>query len=161
MKGCCKKERPFFFDIRQKCSWYTLSLTSQTLSDISRRGATVVEFFCIRKIEQVQTDFTKQEIGQKLHQFQFKSVTCITKNPIYMKGVAETVNQNFRLKLNNWLNLIQGREDELDPVGSTVRYEMMKLCTGLVIDGTGLVEGIYAFKYCTKWRSGQVLPMPH
>ena len=65
----------------------------------------------------MQTDFTKQEIGQKLHQFQFKSVTCITQNPIYMKGVAETVNQNFRLKLNNWLNLIQGREDELDPVG--------------------------------------------
>ena len=47
----------------------------------------------------------------------------------------------------------------------------MKLCTGsvedtmrrqqLVIDDTGSVEGIYAFIYCTKWRSGQVLPMPH
>ena len=59
---------------------------------------------------------------------------------------------------------------ELDPVGSTVRYEMMKLCTWsvldtarrqqLVIDYTGSVEGIYAFIYCTKWRSGQVLPMP-
>ena len=59
---------------------------------------------------------------------------------------------------------------KLDPVGSTVRYEMMKLCTGsvqdtmrryqLVIDDTGSVEGIYAFIYCTKWRSGQVLPMP-
>ena len=57
--------------------------------------------------------------------------------------------------------------EELDPVGSTVRYEMMKLCTRsvedtmrrqqLVIDDTGSVEGIY----CTKWRSGQVLPMPH
>ena len=31
----------------------------------------------------------------------------------------------------------------------------------LVIDDTGSVEGIYAFIYCTKWRSGQVSPMPH
>ena len=30
----------------------------------------------------------------------------------------------------------------------------------MVIDDTGSVEGIYAFIYCTKWRSGQVLPMP-
>ena len=60
---------------------------------------------------------------------------------------------------------------KLDPVGSTVRYEMMKLCTGSVqdtmrrqqleIDDTGSVEGIGAFTYCTKWRSGQVLPMPY
>ena len=59
---------------------------------------------------------------------------------------------------------------KLDPVGSTVRYEMTKLCTGsvkdtvrrwqLVIDDTVSVEGNYAFIYCTKWRSGQVLPMP-
>ena len=45
---------------------------------------------------------------------------------------------------------------------------MIKLCTGsvldtmrrqqLVIDDT--VEGIYAFIYCTKWRSEQVSPMP-
>ena len=42
---------------------------------------------------------------------------------------------------------------KLDPVGSTVRYKMMKLCTGSV-------EGVYAFIYYTKWRSGQVLPMP-
>ena len=59
---------------------------------------------------------------------------------------------------------------KLDPVGSTVRYEMMKLCTGsvldpmrrwqLVLDYTGSVEGIYAFIYCTKWRSGQVSRMP-
>ena len=58
----------------------------------------------------------------------------------------------------------------LDPVGSTVRYEMMKLCTGsvqdtmrqqqLVIDDNRSAEGIYAFIYCTKWRSGQVLVMP-
>ena len=62
-------------------------------------------------------------------------------------------------------------ERELDPVGSTLRYEMIKLCTGsvqdamrwqqLVTDDTGSVEGIYAFIYCTKWRSGQVLPMPY
>ena len=31
----------------------------------------------------------------------------------------------------------------------------------MVIDDTGSVEGIYAFKYCTKWGSGQVLPMPY
>ena len=30
----------------------------------------------------------------------------------------------------------------------------------LAIDYTGSVEGIYAFIYCTKWRSGQVSPMP-
>ena len=30
----------------------------------------------------------------------------------------------------------------------------------LILDDTGSVEGIYAFIYCTKWRSGQVLPMP-
>ena len=42
---------------------------------------------------------------------------------------------------------------KLDPVGSTVRYEMMKLCTGSV-------EDIYAFIYCKKWRFGQVSPMP-
>ena len=31
----------------------------------------------------------------------------------------------------------------------------------MVIDDTGSVEGIYAFKYCTKWRSGQVSRMPY
>ena len=31
----------------------------------------------------------------------------------------------------------------------------------LVIDDTGSVEGVYAFIYCAKWRSGQVLPMPY
>ena len=31
----------------------------------------------------------------------------------------------------------------------------------MVIDDTGSVEDILAFIYCTKWRSGQVLPMPH
>ena len=31
----------------------------------------------------------------------------------------------------------------------------------MVIDDTGSVEGIYVFIYCTKWRSGQVLLMPH
>ena len=30
----------------------------------------------------------------------------------------------------------------------------------LVIDDTGSVEDIHTFIYCTKWRSGQVLPMP-
>ena len=31
----------------------------------------------------------------------------------------------------------------------------------MVIDDTGSVGGICAFIYCTKWRSGQVLPMPY
>ena len=63
------------------------------------------------------------------------------------------------------------RKKRKDPVGSTVRYEMMKLCTGSVqdtmwrqqleIDDTGSVEGIYDFIFCTKWRSVQVLPMPY
>ena len=62
------------------------------------------------------------------------------------------------------------KHSELDLVGSTVRYDMMKLCTGsvqdtmrgkqLVVDYTGSVEGIHAFIYCKKWSSGQVLPMP-
>ena len=62
------------------------------------------------------------------------------------------------------------QKEKLDPVGSTVRYEMMKLGTWsvedtmrrqqLVIDDTGSVEGIYALIHCTKWGSGQVLPMP-
>ena len=29
------------------------------------------------------------------------------------------------------------------------------------IDDTGSIEGIYAFIYCRKWRSEQVLPMPY
>ena len=31
----------------------------------------------------------------------------------------------------------------------------------LEIDDTGSEEGIYAFIYCTKWRSGQVSRMPY
>ena len=31
----------------------------------------------------------------------------------------------------------------------------------MVIDDTGPVEGIYVVIYCTKRRSGQVLPMPY
>ena len=31
----------------------------------------------------------------------------------------------------------------------------------MVIEDTGSVEGIYAFIYCTKWRSEQVLTMPY
>ena len=59
------------------------------------------------------------------------------------------------VKFPNW-------NTKLDPVGSTVRYEVMKLCSGsvkdsngwylvvmrqykVIIDVTGSVEGIYAF----------------
>ena len=31
----------------------------------------------------------------------------------------------------------------------------------VAVDDTGSVEGINAFIYCTKWRSGQVSPMPY
>ena len=58
----------------------------------------------------------------------------------------------------------------LDPVTSTVHYEMMKLCTGsvkdnmrrwqLVIDDTGSVEDTHAFIYCKKRRFGRVSRMP-
>ena len=47
-------------------------------------------------------------------------------------------------------------EQELDPVGSTVRYEVMKL----IIDVTGSVEGTYAFIHIL-YRSGQLTLMPH
>ena len=45
------------------------------------------------------------------------------------------------------------RDDEAVYWVSMRRYQ-------LVIDDTGSVEDIHAFIYCTKWRSGQVLPMP-
>ena len=49
------------------------------------------------------------------------------------------------LKAQNPKNLnfsfLSATQSELDPVGSTVRYEVMKL----IIDVTGPVEGIYAF----------------
>ena len=54
------------------------------------------------------------------------------------------------------------KNNHLDPVGSTVRYEVAVLshCEA-VNDVIGSVEGIDAFIYYTKWRSGQVLPMPY
>ena len=61
---------------------------------------------------------------------------------------------NLKKYVADFGNFKQGFSSmKVDPVGPTVRYEMMKLCTGSV-------EGFYAFMYCTKWRSGQVLPMP-
>ena len=42
---------------------------------------------------------------------------------------------------------------KLNPVGSTVHYEVMKP----VIDVTQSEKGIYAFIYWTEWRYGQVM----
>ena len=74
-------------------------------------------------------------------------------------------NQIFSLKVHIKIVSIN-EKDELDPVGSTVRYEVMKLCTGssigqqwmvlewywvsmrqhhLIIDGSGSVSGLFAF----------------
>ena len=74
-----------------------------------------------------------------MHRFKDKQAHCKNK---------------FNLKGHGIVNL----------VGATVRYEMMKFCTGsvqdtmrryhLLSDDTGSVEG-------TKWRSEQVSQMPH
>ena len=53
---------------------------------------------------------------------------------------------------SSWLNCAL-RDDEAVYWVSMRRYQ-------LVIDDTGSAEDIHAFIYCTKWRSGQVLPMP-
>ena len=65
--------------------------------------------------------------------------------------------QCSKVILDSFVNLFRKSKDELDPVGSTVRYEMMKLCTEsvedtlrryqLTNDATGSVGGIYAFIY--------------
>ena len=54
---------------------------------------------------------------------------------------------------SSWLNCAL-RDDE------AVCWVIIGHSWQLVIDDTGSVEGICAFIYCTKWRSGQVLPMP-
>ena len=76
------------------------------------------------------------------------------------KKVKVQVDWQFFLSSNIYL--------ELDPVGSTVLNEAMKLCTWrywvsirqyqLVIDVSRGHLCLYILK---KWRSGQVLPMPH
>ena len=49
------------------------------------------------------------------------------------------------------------RDDEAVYCVSIGHYEAV----AVAVDDTGSVEGIHAFIYCTKWRSGQVLRMPH
>ena len=58
---------------------------------------------------------------------------------------------------STWLNCAL-RDDEAVYWVRIGHYEAVAV---LVIDYTGSVEGIYAFIYCTEWRSGQVLPMPY
>ena len=90
---------------------------------------------------------------------------------LYSGSVANLTNIWYVSCRHSILLHLSRRLDKLDPVGSTARYEMMKLCTGSVqdtmrrqqslIDVTGSVQGIHAFIYCTKWRTGQVLLMPY
>ena len=61
-------------------------------------------------------------------------------------------NENIARTRSSWLNCAL-RDDEAVYWVCMRRYQ-------LVIDDTGSVEDIHAFIYCTKWRSGQVLPMP-
>ena len=56
---------------------------------------------------------------------------------------------------SSWLNCALRSCDEAVYWVSKGNYEAVK------VDDTGSVEGINAFIYCTKRRSGQVLPMPH
>ena len=75
------------------------------------------------------------------------------------RRIRKVLREDRRADQARWGTLFQqlvddNGDDELDPVGSTVRYEMMKLCTGsekdtmrrwqLVIDDTLSVEGINA-----------------
>ena len=55
---------------------------------------------------------------------------------------------------SSWLNCAL-RDDEAVYWVSKGHYE------AVAVDDTGSVGGINAFIYCTKRRSGQVLPMPH
>ena len=56
---------------------------------------------------------------------------------------------------SSWLNCAL-RDDEAVYWVSIGHYEAVQLVT----DDTRSVERIYAFIYCKKWRSGQVLLMP-
>ena len=60
--------------------------------------------------------------------------------------------RKVRKTRSSWLNCAL-RDDDAVYLVSMRRYQ-------LVIYDTGSVEDIHAFIYCTKWRSGQVLPMP-
>ena len=62
---------------------------------------------------------------------------------------------------SSWLNCAL-RDDEAVYWVSVGHYEAVAVGHQLlVIDDTGSVEGIYAFIYCIKRRSGQVLLMPY
>ena len=67
-------------------------------------------------------------------------------------GGASFVELKFETR-SSWLNCAL-RDDEAVFWVSIGQKQM-------VIDDTGSEEGIYAFIYCTKWRSGQVSRMPH
>ena len=64
---------------------------------------------------------------------------------------------------------IQQFSIKLDPVGSTVSYEVMKLCTGslgsngwyLVVLGQYRAVDSLCLYILNKWRFSQVSPIPH
>ena len=56
---------------------------------------------------------------------------------------------------SSWLNCAL-RDDKAVYWVSVGHYEAV----AVGIDDIGSVDGIYAFIYCTKWRSGHVLLMP-
>merc|ERR1712053_33183 len=63
-------------------------------------------------------------------------------------------NLNIIQTRSSWLNCAL-RDDEAVYRVSMGHYEAVA-----VGNDTGSVEDIHAFIYCTKWRFGQVLPMP-
>ena len=62
--------------------------------------------------------------------------------------------QDSPITRSSWLNCAL-RDDEAVYWVSKGHFE------AVAVDDTGSVGGINAFIYCTKRRSGQVLPMPH
>ena len=60
---------------------------------------------------------------------------------------------------SSWLNCAL-RDDEAVYWVSIRHFEAVAVGVPSTLDDTGSVEDMYAFIYCTKWRSGRVLPMP-
>ena len=65
-------------------------------------------------------------LSQHLHRFQLKDAAGF----LIFSSLISLLNEKIRMVFSPDFSL-RG-EDQLDPVGSGVRYEMMKLCTGSV-----------------------------
>ena len=106
-----------------------------------------------------------------LPQLDAQSSFCILHLSIHPFLIIIGPTEDLWMQNNVKTGVQNGKIKKLDLLGSTLRHEMMKLCTGsvqetmrgwkLLLDYTGSVEGIYAFIYCTKWKSGQVSRMPY